>query len=257
MQENCHGAGKLPRSRKIATALACVSFAKIYRPFACLVSANTTSNGYVCFKTKTQIPHLNHKTPLFFIFGNMNTRFIYNFFYDIGYNIRRNRKSFLFCCAVALVATVLGVVLFKISDYNWWYSNRCDFIFKIVYGGFFSVFIAFVVSSAIICLLCFATLWKRWLGYVALFAICLYFGANCAAAVAFAGFLGALYLIVLVSGQLLNMLCVFLAICQCCDVSDFLQAVKEGKNIIVLQVCGVCVKLLVIFALLRVLTTLI
>lgn len=69
--------------------------------------------------------------------------------------------------------------------------------------------------------------------------------------------LGALYLIVLVSGQLLNMLCVFLAICQCCDVSDFLQAVKEGKNIIVLQVCGVCVKLLVIFALLRVLTTLI
>lgn len=187
----------------------------------------------------------------------MNTRFIYNFFYDIGYNIRRNRKSFLFCCAVALAATVLGVVLFKISDYNWWYSNRCDFIFKIVCGGFFSVFIAFVVSSAIVCLLCFAALWKRWLGYVALFAICLYFGANCAAAVAFAGFLGALYLIVLVSGQLLNMLCVFLAICQCCDVSDFLQAVKEGKNIIVLQVCGVCVKLLVIFALLRVLTTLI
>ena len=129
MQENYHGTGKLQRH--------CLRFfCKNYRPFACPVSSNTTSNGYVCFKTKTQISHLNHKTPLFFIFGNMNTRFIYNFFYDIGYNIRRNRKSFLFCCAVALAATVLGVVLFKISDYNWWYSNRCDFIFKIVYGGF-------------------------------------------------------------------------------------------------------------------------
>lgn len=244
VQENYHG-------------IACVSFAKITVLSLALCRRTQRQTITGCFKTKTQISHLNHKTPLFFIFGNMNTRFIYNFFYDIGYNIRRNRKSFLFCCAVALVATVLGVVLFKISDYNWWYSNRCDFIFKIVYGGFFSVFIAFAVSSAIICLLCFATLWKRWLGYVALFAICLYFGANCAAAVAFAGFLGALYLIVLVSGQLLNMLCVFLAICQCCDVSDFLQAVKEGKNIIVLQVCGVCVKLLVIFTLLRVLTTLI
>lgn len=56
--ENCHGAGKLPRRRKIAmvqenyNGIACVSFAKIYRPFACPASVNATSNDYRLFQDK-------------------------------------------------------------------------------------------------------------------------------------------------------------------------------------------------------------
>ncbi len=184
-----------------------------------------------------------------------------HFFEDISTQLRSCKRKLIVCCAIAVLGTILGIVLFRISNYNWWYCNRYMFVEKLVYGGFFAIFLAYLLyAAAVSILLCLSLIanWTNFLCYVILLAISVYFGANCCAVFACAGaLLGALYLILLIAEQAINMLCCFLASCNCSCKRTFGEAFSDNKNIIILQFLSIFAKLLIIFALLRTITALI
>lgn len=157
---------------------------------------------------------------------------------------------------------MVGVVFFKISNYNWWYCNRCVFVDRLVCGGFFTLFISYAICAAIVsvglavALLCpsFSTL-----AYVTMFFVSVYFGANCAALLECSGaVLGLLYVVFLLAAeQAANMLCCLLTTCSVCCQRTFREALSDNKLCLGIQICAIFVKLLLIFLFLRNLTALI
>lgn len=180
------------------------------------------------------------------------------FFDDIWQQLRTNKRRVLLCCLVTVAGVALGVVLFGTSQMGWWYANRCNFVFKLLYGGFFEVLVSCVVSATVISLLlclCSVWQWTRFLCYPILVIVSMYFGAHCCAICSCAGFLGVLYLVFfLLTEQLLNMLCCFCVVNNCACRNTFREAVRECRIILILQIAGILAKMLIIFLLLRLLT---
>lgn len=179
---------------------------------------------------------------------------------DVWQQLRCDKRRTLCCCVVALLGTVLGIVLYNVCNYNWWVVNRCDFVYKLVYGGFFGIFVDYLLCGAVVCsLLCCVSLWHwtQYLRYVVLFAISLYFGANCCAICACSGFLGVLYVILLLAvEQAINTLSCFLSPIACCT-RKFKEVVCDFKIVFFLQIASILAKMFIIFALLRTITALI
>ena len=183
------------------------------------------------------------------------------YFEDIGLQLRCNKRRALFCVLCAVVGIVLGVVLFNTANYNWWYCNRYDFACKLVFGGFFEIFFAFLMAAAVYSLLlivfslCSLT---RLLCYPLLVFVSLYFSANCAAIFACVGMVGIIYVIfALAFGQIVSMLCCFLTLCQEPCRRSFREVICDLKGILLLQVVSVILRVAVIFALLRPISNLI
>ncbi len=191
----------------------------------------------------------------------MNVFSIKIFFQDIWQNLRCNKSKTIICCVVAVVGTVLGVVLYKVSAYSWWAVNRCEYAYKIVYGGFFSILVGYLLYTIIISLLlCCLTLWC-WVDvscYAILLVISIYFGANCCAICSCYGVLGVFYILfVLLLEQLINMICcletINIGICR----QTFRSAIINLKKVLILQVLSIFIKIFMIFAILRVIISLI
>lgn len=181
------------------------------------------------------------------------------YFQDVAEQLRCCKRKLFFCILCVIAGTVTGIVLFKVANCNFWYCNRCDFACKLVGGGFFEIFCAFLISAALcsvlLCLFCWWQ-WARFLCYVLLTVISLYFGANCAAIFSCAGMLGALYfLLVLCVGQIVNMLCCFLAVCLPHCRRTFREAVCDLFGIFLMQLVCAVIKVLIIFLLLRLITS--
>lgn len=187
--------------------------------------------------------------------------FLKYFFEDIADTFRNNRFKACLCVATALAGTILGVVFFRISNYNWWYCNRCDFVRKLVYGGFFTILLTYLLWGAALCALLCLSLFSDWTGvfcHVALFFASLYFGANCCALVECAGIvLGFFYILLLIVEQAFNMLCCFLTSCNISCKRTLQEAISDNKISLSLQFVAVFVKIIIIFLLLRTITALI
>ena len=200
---------------------------------------------------------------------NLNGAFIYSgmsasikrFFEDISAAFFNCKRKVILCCAVSVVGMVLGIVFFKISNYNWWYCNRYLFVEKLVYGSFFAIFLSYLLCAAVVCaLLCVSLLtsWTQVFCLVTLFFVSLYFGANCCAVFECAGaLLGVLYLLLLLAEQALNMLCCFLTLCNCPCKRALNEAIWDNKTALIVQIAAILVKLAIIFVLLRLITALI
>lgn len=184
-----------------------------------------------------------------------------HFWEDVTSQLTNCKRKVAVCCVVALLGMVLGIVMFSLSNYNWWYCNRYLFVEKLVYGGFFTVFLRYLLCAALLSVLLCACLLQPFAHpfcYATLFVTSVYFGANCCAIFACAGaLLGALYLVVLVFEQAANMLCCFLAACNCACKRTFIEAFRDAKHAVILQFLAIIAKILIIFVLLRIITALI
>lgn len=183
-----------------------------------------------------------------------------HFWEDVTSQLRNCKRKVAACCVAALLGLVLGIVLFGIN-YNRWYCNRCWFVEKLVYGGFFTILLCYLSCAALVSFLlcaCLLTPWTHYLCYATLFVVSVYFGANCRAVFACAGALfGALYLVVLIFEQAANMLCCFLAVCNCACKRTLFEAFFDAKPVVFLQFCAVIAKILIIFVPLRIITAVI
>lgn len=183
------------------------------------------------------------------------------FFEDISAAFFNCKRKLILCCAVAAAGMVLGIVFFKISNYNWWYCNRYMFAEKLVYGSFFAIFLSYLLCAAVVCVLLCASLlasWTQAICLATLFFVSLYFGANCCAVFACAGaLLGVLYLSVLLYEQALNILCCFLTLCNCPCKRSLNEAICDNKLALTVQIAAIFAKLIIIFVLLRLITALI
>lgn len=179
---------------------------------------------------------------------------------DAVLRLKTERSKVWLCIVFAVIGTVLGVVAYSVSQYTWWGGNRCDYAYKLMYGGFFAVLLSYALCGAGIsfALCCFAKWNVRWLNLLLVFVVSLYFGANCCAVCYYSGLLGVLYAVfLLLSEEIINLFCCFFAFSERCCGSTFLQAFRDVKVPIFLQIGGILVKMFVIFALLRTLTALI
>lgn len=181
------------------------------------------------------------------------------YFEDILQQLRCNKRRLLVCILCVVLGIVLGIVLYNASNCNWWYCNRYNYVYKILYGGFFEVLCSFVIG-AVACgfWLCLFSLWRwtHFLCFPLLLVSSLYFGAHCCAIFSCAGMLGILHLIlVLAVGQVVNMLCCFLTICTPPCRRTFKEAFHDLKSILLLLLASVILRIIVIFLLLRFLSS--
>lgn len=180
---------------------------------------------------------------------------------DVWQSLRTHKTKSILCSVFALLGVILGVTLFCISNYNWWYCNRYNYACKLLYGGFFAVLLAFVLAAVVYsALLCLFSVWRqtRFLCYFALTLSALYFGANVAATFQCVGFLAVLYGIFLLVLELAaNALCCFFVVSDNCCNNTFKQTLCNCRPIIVVQFAAALLKLLIIFILLRPLSALI
>ena len=104
---------------------------------------------------------------------------------DIWEIMRCHRWRSLICALSAIVGIVIGVVLFNVSKYGWWYGNRIAYAERLFNGGF-SLFFIFLLWTAIFYLcLVFSNIYPvtKFLNCVVLFVSCLYVGANAIATI--------------------------------------------------------------------------
>ncbi|MCM1395406.1 MAG: hypothetical protein NC132_04755 [Corallococcus sp.] len=180
---------------------------------------------------------------------------------DILQLFRTNKTKAVACGVFAILGVALGVTVFCISNYNWWYYNRYDYACKLLYGGFFSVMLAFLLSAAVLsALLCLFSVWRqtKFLCIFAAFLWAFYFGANVGAAFTCVGVWAIVYALVLLATELaVNTLCCFFIWADDACNNNFKQIIGSCKPVIILQFAAAIVKLLLIFVLLRPLTALI
>lgn len=99
--------------------------------------------------------------------------------------MRNHKWRALICALCAVVGIVIGVVLFNIGKYGWWYENRVTYAEKLFNGGF-SLFFLFLLGTVLfyICLvLCNVYPQTKFLNCILLTVSCLYVGANTVATI--------------------------------------------------------------------------
>jgi len=180
---------------------------------------------------------------------------------DLLQLLRTHKTKVVLCCVFAVLGIALGVTMYCISNYNWWYYNRNDYACKLLYDGFFAVFLAFLLS-AVVCaaLLCLFSVWRqtRFLSYVVVFFSGFYLGANASALFTCVGAWALAFVLTLqLFGLAANALCCFLVLADDGCNNTFKQTICQCKPVLIIQFAAVLVKILLIFVLLRPLTALI
>lgn len=201
-----------------------------------------------------------HNFSVAFIYVRMDALSFNLLAQDVSVRFRTERPKVLLCAFVAVCGIVLGIVAYNLAQYSWWGTNRCDYAYKLLYGGFFAMLLSYVLCAAVISFaLCCSAWWNaRWLCVVVAFAVSFYFGANCCAVCAYSGFLGVLYaVLLLLAEEAINLLTCFWVFSEFCCCGNLRQAFQCVKLPIFLQIASIFVKLFIIFALLRTLTALI
>lgn len=191
----------------------------------------------------------------------MNVFSVGQFAQEAWQRLRLEKIKLFACCLCVAVGTVLGIVLFNATQCQWWGTNRFDYAFKLMHGGFFALLVSYLVCVVLVSAplsLCFAWQWASFVPYVVAFVAALYFGANCGAVLVYDGFLGVLYVIFVLLVELAtNAFCCFWAATDCCCNGCFWPLSRQAKEVVAMQIVTVFVKLFVNFVLLRGITALI
>ena len=187
-------------------------------------------------------------------------RYIKLTFIDIWDKICHNRWRSLLCGLSAIAGIVVGVVLFNVNEYGWWYANRIAYAEKLFYSGF-SLFFIFLLSSAIfyLCLLlCNINPVTRFLNYVILFLACFYCGANTAAAIVCWSVWGVLFCILVTVWEVASyfIVCLF-AICEISACRTFRETFCDLRKCLSLLVVAFTLKIIGFFVILRLITAVI
>lgn len=195
-----------------------------------------------------------------FIYGCMDAFSLDLFARDLLQRLRTERNKVFVCAVAAVLGIVLGIVAYNVTQCSWWGANRCNYAYKLLYGGFFTLLLSYVLCACAISLVLCCSSWRniQWLCVVTMFVVSIYFGANCCAVCVYSGFLGVLYvLLVLLPEEFINWLSCFFAFSEPCCGGSFRMGLQNVKLSIFVQIFGIFVKILIIFALLRTLTALI
>lgn len=176
---------------------------------------------------------------------------------DIVNKLRACKWKAVLCAVLSVVGLVLGIVLFRLANYNWWYTNRCDYAQTLVYGNFGAA-ISFVIQYAVlftITLICNMYPPVRFLLYVEYFVFMLYCGANIAALIVCFGILGVLYTILVAIAEVVAVyLIFFLCACECACRRTFKEAFCDMKYALYMFICLLIAKIICIFVVLRLIT---
>lgn len=180
-----------------------------------------------------------------------------NFFEDIFNKLRAYKWKAIFCAITAIVGLILGIVLFNLADYNWWYSNRCNYVQTLVCGNL-GTLISFIIIYSIffvILLVCNMYPLVRFLIYIEYLIFMLYCGANIAALIVCFGILGALYIIIVAIMEIIGIYFVFfICACECACQRSFKESFFDLKCALYLLIGVLVIKIMCIFIILRLIT---
>lgn len=179
---------------------------------------------------------------------------------DLFCKVRVGKWKFVLCVAVTLVGFALGIVLFCVSNYGWWYYNRCNFASKIVNTSF-SVLFSFAVGCGLLYLLfvlCNMTKPTHYLAYVVNLVSCIYCGATIAAVFAHSSMWGVLYVVLVVAEWLVvQCFACFVCVCEKPYCRTFCESARDLKQLAVVLLIGLVYKIVMLFVILKILTALI
>ena len=181
-------------------------------------------------------------------------------FCDIFCKVRERRWTFVFCAAVTLIGFILGIVFFCISNYGWWYYNRCSYASKLPEAGF-GVFMSYLFACVVLYLLyalCNMTRVTHYLTFFVNLVACIYCGATTAAVFVYSTVWGIMYVITLVLIWLTTMCFAYF----CCMIEppvcrSFTESICDSKELQFVLFVGFVCKIISMFVILKILTMLI
>ena len=154
---------------------------------------------------------------------------------------------------------IAGFALYKSDAVCWWSLNRYEFACKLVYGGFFAVFLLQLLASVLFALALMLSCFRcvSVLRFVALFVVGLYWGAIVAAIAQISVVLCILYFLLCAAVQIFAF---FLAACDLACHNEaravtFGDAYCACKPTLCLLACELIIKIIVLFLILRPITT--
>lgn len=181
-------------------------------------------------------------------------------FLDIWEKICIYKWKTLICVLSAIAGIVVGVVLFNVGKYGWWYNNRISYAEKLFYGGF-SLFFGFLLWNVVLYLcIIFSNIIPatNFLNCVILFVSCLYASANTAAAIVCWNVWGVLFCILVTVVEIVgNYLTCFVAFCEPTTCRTLRETFCDFKQCATILCVAFIVKFLSFFVILRVITTVI
>lgn len=181
-------------------------------------------------------------------------------FCDIGCKIRTCKWKFILCVAVSLAGFVLGIVFFNLSNFGWWYYNRCTYASKLMSAGF-SVLFSYALTTAIVYVsyvLCNMTRPTHYFCFLINLTACLYCGATVAAVFVYSAIWGVMYVIFVTVCWLATMcLASFLCLCEPPICRSFCESARDLKQMLTVIAVGFVCKVVALFIILKILTALI
>ena len=185
---------------------------------------------------------------------------IKRYFEDLWAKICEHRWRALACAAVAIIGVSVGVALFKVFNYTWWYFNRCAFAETLFAGGF-SLFFFFLIGSLVyfLCtILCNLVPQTRFLCWLLLFIAGFYCGANTAATIECWSVWGVFFAILVALPEIIiYALASFLACCEYPACRRFRECWRDFQPCLLILAVGFVVKLVTFFVVLKIITAVI
>ena len=179
---------------------------------------------------------------------------------DIWENICNHRWKSLIVVLFAIAGIVVGVVLFNVSKYGWWYGNRIAYAERLFNGGF-SLFFFFLLWSVVLYfILIFSNIHPstNWLNCVILFVCCFYAGANTTATITCFSVWGVLFCIFVTLPEIIGYYIVcFVAFCEPSSCRTFRETMCDYRQCAIILAFAFVVKIIGFFVILRIITAVI
>ena len=185
---------------------------------------------------------------------------IRRYFEELWHKICECRWKALLCAVISVAGLVVGIALFRVFRYSWWYCNRCAFAEKLFAGGF-SLFFLFLLGTVLyyLCIvLCNLIPQTRFLNLMLLFVVGFYCGANTAATVECWSVWGVLYAIFVTLPEIIvYTLTSFLACCEYPARRRLKESFFDFRQCLLTLSVGFVVKFINFFVILRIITAVI
>ena len=179
---------------------------------------------------------------------------------DIWEKMCNHKWKSLICALSAIAGIIIGVVLFNVSKYGWWYGNRIAYAERLFNGGF-SLFFFFLLWMTI---LYFALIFSNlhpathFLNCVLLFVCCFYVGANTASTIVCFSVWGVLFCILVSVAEVISYYLVCLvAFCEPSSCRTLREAFCDFRQCATILAVAFVVKIIGFFVILRLITAVI